>query len=85
MTRLTNSHRMQPREKLIAWGYGLVALITLVFAAAMPEVRAVMLALCVGAAAQLPVWLSAPMTSSGPPSKTLVALESGLVVGSVAV
>jgi hypothetical protein len=74
---------MQPYEKLSVFGYGLVALVTLIFAAVMPEVRALMLAMCVGAAGQLPIWLSAPMTRSGPPRRILVALEGGIAAGSV--
>jgi hypothetical protein len=83
MTRSTSSHRMQPREKLIAFGFGLVALLALANAAAWAEVRAPLLALGIAAVAQLPVWTAAPMSSSGKPPRTLVALEGGLAVGSV--
>jgi hypothetical protein len=83
MMRATSINHMQPYEKLNVFGYGLVALVTLIFAAVMPEVRAPMLAMCVGAAAQLPVWMSAPMSRSEPVPSALVALQGGLAVGSV--
>jgi hypothetical protein len=74
---------MEPREKLIAFGYALVALVTAVVAAAVPEVRAPLLALCIAAVAQLPLWMSAPRTWGGKPPGILVPLEGALGVASV--
>jgi hypothetical protein len=74
---------MQLREKVIAFGHVLVALLTAVAAAGLPGVRAPLLALGVAAVAQIPIWMSAPMTWGGKPPRILVSLEGALGVASV--
>lgn len=75
--------RMDPYEKLNVAAFALVVAVAPAFAAAIPEVRTPALALGAAAAAQLPVWLSAPLRSRLRLPASVVVLECALAIGFV--